>query len=75
MRQINMREFSRGVSVARLREWMPLQIVSDGEIVAVVDSPTSYRSVVISGPVVRQPKGKEISDLPFSKKAQARVFK
>ena len=36
MRQISMRELRRYASKEKLQEWMPFEIVSDGEVIALV---------------------------------------
>lgn len=39
MKQVSIGEFKHKLSVTHLREWLPCQIVSDGEVIAVVGAP------------------------------------
>ena len=57
MKQITIRQLVRQGSVAKFKEWMPCEIVSDGEIIAVL---LPYHDV------------RQAGELRFSKSAQAR---
>ena len=65
MKQISVRELRRSASATSLREWSPCEIVSDGEVVAMLLPPG-----VTTKHDVRQPKS--VTELPFSKARQAR---
>ena len=83
MRQISMREFKHKLSVTQLKEWLPCQIVSDGEVVAVVRADEAVTQVQVTLPpsVAHLIKhGDELPErrpvvthgvLPFDKRIQA----
>ena len=39
MRQITIRQLDRQGNVAKIKEWMPFELVSDGEVIAMVTAP------------------------------------
>ena len=67
MKQITIRQLVRQGSVAKFKEWMPCEIVSDGEIIAVLLPYHDVRQANKAKHDVRQ-----AGELRFSKSAQAR---
>ena len=66
MRQITKRQLDRQGSKAKLLEWLPFQLVVDGEVVAAVIPVTDG-----SQPVKAKHSGSQATELRLSKKKQA----
>jgi len=66
MRQITKRQLDRQGSKAKIRDWMPFQLVVDGEVIASV-IPTQ----IDSQPTKAKHLDSQASELKFSKAKQA----
>ena len=76
MEQINIGQLKHEVTLAKLSEWMPCEIVCDGEVVAILDYPHDVS--LAKEPKAKKSKAKHdvsLAGLPlnerFSKSAQA----
>lgn len=67
MRQITVRQARRELSEARIKEWMPFQLVSDGVVIAVVTPSCDVRQATKANHNVSQTGG-----LRFSKASQTK---
>ena len=70
MRQITVRQARRELSEAKVKEWMPFQLVSDGEVIAVVTPQYDVRLAKKPSPVAK-PDVALAEGLRFSKGRQA----
>ena len=73
MKQITKRQLDRQGSKARIKEWMPFQLIVDGEVIAnvipAIDNQTSH---VDSQATKAKHVDSQASELRFSKSRQAR---
>lgn len=65
MRQITVRQARRELSEARVKEWLPFQLVCDGMVIAVVLPQHDVRQAIKAKHGVNK-----ANDLPFSKARQ-----
>lgn len=81
MRQITIRQLDRQGNVAKIKEWMPFELVSDGEVIAMVTAPDVDRQSEGEAVEAKQAdrqrprtstKTDKLSELPLSKSRQAK---